>query len=335
MQFDDRLANAEPERRELMLFQHLSGLQKQLQDASSPLEKETTDRILETVLRYAALPSPRQSAPIRHLMARILINIFNQRTETRSLFDTMASLCAILNDKKVEADSSIRSSVIHIIGALEECHGGKIISLLGECVSLIARIYRYAKDAELSLRVEALNSLVMILKGAGKGAQEDVIKDLLKLAKYGIQDKIILIRASSLRVNRFFILTLKLLEVIYSATEHPPPTKIDEYESLISVIIKSLEYGSDPNLRECVADAVSCILSISQLKPRVNLTASSIELSQNGITEPVLNFDEIFRILKTQLIKSSTREVRVGILHCYISFFKVSICLLILCRDKS
>jgi hypothetical protein len=206
MQFDSRLSNAEPEKRELMLFQHLSGLQKQLQDLPTPLPKETTDQILATVIKYAALPSPRQSAPVRHLMARILIIIFDNREETRSLFDTMSTLYAILKDKKTEADSSIRCCVIHIIGAMEESHGGKIISLLGECVNLISKSYRNSKEGELSLRVEALKSLVKTLKGAGKGVHEDVLKDLLKLAKYGLFDKIILIRASSLQVCSCFTL---------------------------------------------------------------------------------------------------------------------------------
>jgi hypothetical protein len=103
----------------------------------------------------------------------------------------------------------------------------------------------------------------------------------------------------------------KLLEAIYSFTDYPSPTRIDEYESLITSIIKSLEFGGDPNIRECVADTVSSILNISQRKHRVNSTIT------------VLNIEIIFRILKNQVIKSSARDVRVGILHCYVFFLKV------------
>lgn len=312
-------ASEKDEKQELVLFQYLSSLDKQLKDGTGPNNNGET---LRFILKYASLRFPRQSVPIRHLMARILNTIFDKAEGTRSLFDTMNSLCNILSELKSEGTLSAASCIIHIIGSLEEKHGEKIISLLGRAVSLITSKYRQAKDTELSLRVEALNALVSSLKGAGPGAHDDMIKEMLRLAKSAIQDKVVLVREKGLQVFCSGPLTHKLLEAVYTNTNIPGPQRIDEYETPFSIVSKCLA-GGDAHFRQCVAETMASLLSnFQRKKSSTNLESSEADVSK---AYRAIVIDDILNILNTAVSKTTSREVRVGILHVYVSFFKVDL----------
>jgi hypothetical protein len=62
-------------------------------------------------------------------------------------------------------------------------------------------MYKSAKDADIPLRYECLKGLSNCLKGAGRGIAETTAKELLKIAKYGIADKLALIKSVSAEVS--------------------------------------------------------------------------------------------------------------------------------------
>ena len=75
------------------------------------------------------------------------------------------------------------------------------MSLFAESVSIIQRFLRQAKDADVLLRSECLKALSSLLKGAGRGASDALAKDLYKIAKNGISDKLPVIKRSSFEVE--------------------------------------------------------------------------------------------------------------------------------------
>lgn len=195
-QIHEKIQQADPEKKDLVLFQYLSALEKHLQQC--PVQDLNQKSVIETVLKYITAATPKLSAPIWHLMARILDCIYI-RGDTRSLFDTIQSLQAVLNLKKVEQVQT-RIAAIHIIGSLEYSHGNKVVSLLAESITSTQKYYKNAKETELSLKMESLSTLVRIVRGAGKGVSEQSIKELLKTAKAGLLDKVQMVRASSIEV---------------------------------------------------------------------------------------------------------------------------------------
>jgi hypothetical protein len=74
------------------------------------------------------------------------------------------------------------------------------MTLLAESCSLFMKMYKACKDLEVPLRYECLRSLVKCIRGAGRGITDTVAKELFKMAKYGISDKLPLIKAVSAEV---------------------------------------------------------------------------------------------------------------------------------------
>jgi hypothetical protein len=75
------------------------------------------------------------------------------------------------------------------------------MSLFAESVSIVQKILRNAKDAEISLRHECIKALTSCLKGAGKGASDALSKELFRIAKNGTYDKLPLIKRISFEVH--------------------------------------------------------------------------------------------------------------------------------------
>ncbi|KAJ3020660.1 hypothetical protein HKX48_000454 [Thoreauomyces humboldtii] len=236
------------------------------------------------------------------------INRTKTVTTITSLFDTLSAVQTIVANKKLE-DLTSRLSAIHCLGVLTEAHGGKLLSLFAETVTLLQKIYKNAKDAEV--RYECLVALERSLKGAGKGANDTMSKELVKLAKAGMVDKLPLIRGASIELYRS----------LYEHAALTAPTKLEEFEVLLLAICKVLE-GGNYSLRRSIATFVSAILALSQRpavkKDKGKRSAKSDATDAAVIAEVnVLEVTEVLGVFCTLLLKASSREARVGILEAY------------------
>lgn len=164
----------EVEKKELLLFQHLPN--------SLNLNRQN---LLDLIPLVNANPS-------RHVLSRLLVS-FNK--DSRSIFDSISALHLLLSDKKYQ----FKQTAIHLLGSLELAGGDLVLSLFAESANIIVKIFKNATD--LSLKNECLIALVKTIKGAGRGASDQTVKDLLKIAKTGLTDKILLIRSSCLEVT--------------------------------------------------------------------------------------------------------------------------------------
>ncbi|KAJ3163191.1 hypothetical protein HDU86_002360 [Geranomyces michiganensis] len=298
------------EKKEIYLLQWLSNLERDLNQADVNTIKPAQLNLEKVLLKYLSTTEPKPSRPLRQLISRCLVILYTNG-DARTLFDTLSGVQTLMSAKKVE-DSSIRLSTIHCVGVLTEAHGGKLLSLFPESLTQLMKHYKNAKESELPLRYECLIALERCLKGAGRGANEAMTKDLVKLAKLGITDKLPLIRAASLELYR----------AIYEYTSFPPPEKADEYEQLFGSVLKAME-GGTYSLRRSVASFVSALLSLSQ-QPGPKKDKGKKSTKPGTEPEPpvaaeknILEVAEALDLLVALLIKSTSREVRIGTLEAY------------------
>lgn len=65
---------------------------------------------------------------------------------------------------------------------------------------LFTKTLRAAKEIDIPLRYETIKSLANAIRGAGRGCQEQTVKDLTRIAKTGMHEKYPLIRSVSANV---------------------------------------------------------------------------------------------------------------------------------------
>ncbi|KAI8907094.1 armadillo-type protein [Powellomyces hirtus] len=298
------------EKKEIYLLQWLSNLERDLNKADLSTIKPSQLSLEKLLLKYLTTSVPKPSRPLRQLISRCLVILYTNG-DSRTLFDTLAAVQVIVSNKKVE-DASIRLSAIHCVGVLTEAHGGKLLSLFPETVTQLMKHFKNAKESDLALRYECLVALERSLKGAGKGAIDTMTKDLVKLAKVGITDKLPLIRAASVELYR----------AIYDYTSYPPPEKIEEYDLLLGAVAKAMEGGTYA-LRRSVASFASALLALSQQasqKRDKGKKATKPGTDADAVAVPeknILEVEEVLAVLSTFLTKATSREVRVGALESY------------------
>ncbi|KAI8819328.1 armadillo-type protein [Fimicolochytrium jonesii] len=308
--FDERKLSAADsnEKKEVFLIQWLSFVERDLNKVDAATVKPAQAELEKTLLKRLTSTAPKPTRPIRQSVARCLALLY-AKGDGRTLFDTLAAIQAIVASKKPE-DPSFRLAAITSLGILSEAHGGKLLSLFPETVSLLSRCLKNAKESELALRYESYVALGRSLKGAGRGANEQMSKDMIKIAKTGIADKLPLIRTAA----------VEIFQAVYEHTSYPVPTKFDDYEYLISSATKALD-GSNYSVRRAVSLFVALILAQSQQpapKKDKGKKAAGTEAEAAGTAEKnILEVDEVLNVLSTLYIKNTSREVRIGILEAY------------------
>ncbi|KAJ3311971.1 hypothetical protein HDV04_003467 [Boothiomyces sp. JEL0838] len=181
------------EKKELYLFQWLSTLEKDLLKLTFNQQQQ---QYLESVLMlYLTSNIPLPNRPTRHLIANCLNTIY-RKGDTRTLFDTLSKIQQHMNSKKLD-DPAIKIALIHCIGSVSLEHGSKVMSLFAETCSIFQKVLKYAKDADVNLRYETLIALGNAVRGAGRGANDATVKELVRLANKGISDKLPIIRKAS------------------------------------------------------------------------------------------------------------------------------------------
>ncbi|KAJ3091723.1 hypothetical protein HK102_013667 [Quaeritorhiza haematococci] len=312
------------EKKELYLFQWFSALEKDLKTCQPDFIKEHQAKIEKTLLKYMNSANPKPSRPVRHLIGRIFVVLYS-RGDQRTLFDTLTGTQTIASSKKFD-DPAIRLASIYSMGLVTEFHGNKVMSLFPETVSICVKTLKNAKETELGLRHVVLTSLARALKGAGKAAGEPMVKEMMKIAKTGLVDKVPLIRAAA----------AELMLSLCRYTHQPVSlNKYEEYDSLLITILKSLD-GSNEVVRRVVSGLIAHILSTSQsapapgkattakkpAKPVAAADASGASTAIGSSDQTILTVDEMLSLLASHFVKTTSREVRIGIVESYVTLFK-------------
>ncbi|KAI8902903.1 armadillo-type protein [Globomyces pollinis-pini] len=300
------------EKKELLLFQWLSTLEKDLMKATI---NNTSQPHLETLLlKYLICTSPHPNRPTRSLIARCF-NIIYSTGDHRTFFDTVAKMQSYLTTKKQD-DPFVKIAIIHCIGVLTEVHGAKAMSLMAETVSICQKVLKSAKDLDVPLRYEALKCLSRSIRGSGKPVNDLVVKELMKLAKYGLVDKLPIIRGVS----------AELLEAIYLHTCQPKPLNMAEFESILVLIVKSLD-GSNKASRQSYASLIANILIMSQKIapiPKVPPKKGLKEEPAIQSDKTILTVEEMLSFLPQLYYKASSAEARVTVIEAFGKLYRNS-----------
>ncbi|KND00764.1 uncharacterized protein SPPG_03877 [Spizellomyces punctatus DAOM BR117] len=314
--FDEEKFNAADttEKKELFLFQWLSILARDLNKSSLDTIKAGQADLEKTLLKFLASTNPKPSRPIRRLISRCLVVIY-MNGDSRTLFDTLSAVQGMMVNKKLE-DPSLRIAAVYCVGILSETHGGKLMSLFPETVTSLLKLYKNAKESDVALRYETIVALTRSLKGAGKGATDVMVKDIVKVAKACVADKLPLMR----------IVSVELLQAVYEHTLQAPPAKLDEYESLLATTMKALE-SANYGVRRGIASFVATLLNLSQQPMQKKATAKKGQ--KGAVAEPeagnassateqnILTVEEMLGLFCTLCTKATSREMRVGIIEAY------------------
>ncbi|KAI9365449.1 armadillo-type protein [Zopfochytrium polystomum] len=309
---EERVAAADSiEKKEQIVFQWLSSVERDLERSSTEKAAIAAAQPSVQALLFKILTGtvPRPTRPIRQLVGRIYVLIFTLG-ETRTLFDCLASIQGILNQKKLD-DVTIRIAAIHCIGVISETVGQKVLSLFAESVSLLLRSLRSVKESEVVIRYEILQSLSKGFKGCGKGATDATCKDVIKVARAALADKLFVIRSAG----------AELMEMIYRHTVTARPVKLEEFDSLLAVFFKALE-GSNYHSRRSIASAAGLIASFSQtMKSKIpakkGVKPSTQVEGGTGDDSTILSVDEMCALFSNHFGRTSLRDVRVGVIESF------------------
>ncbi|KAJ3394255.1 hypothetical protein HDU80_010574 [Chytriomyces hyalinus] len=312
-------ATDSPEKKEQQLFQWLASLERAHAEASPDIPA-----LVKIIARLSASSSPRPSKPITRAFTRILKLFYSNVEAARSLSDAVAAFQNILAQKKIEC-LAIRLNAIACLAALTEFFGSKVSYMFAETATLLIKQLKGARDSEIALRHEVLIAFSGCLKGVGKSVNEVVWKDLLKYGKLGLTDKSALIRVDA----------AQLLECLYRYSPIPRPAKPDDFDALLIPSLKGLE-GTNYSARSSVANFVGYILASSQQKlvaaePKTptaknasvggSKSAAVPSSNANIEDEGVLSVEDMLNALQALFTKSTSKEVRLGLIQCYSALF--------------
>ncbi|KAI9141436.1 armadillo-type protein [Paraphysoderma sedebokerense] len=222
-------------------------------------------------------------------------------------------------------NNATKMVAVHLIGALTEEFGGRVLSLFAETVAIFSKILK--TSSELSVKIETINSLARAFKGAGKGVSEQTVKELMKMLKIGINDKILSVRVAYAECFQAIVRNTNLIN----------PATPNDFDAIFSPLFKAFD-ASNYAVRRSASAVIASILANTQ----TNLVSiapstsgkkgkSSSKQSTDGTNETdvpaaaeaksLLSGDEMLSYLSAAFIKYVGRCYRVGIAETYAALF--------------
>ena len=159
----------------------------------------------------------------------------------------------------------------------------------------------------MTLKFECISALTSSIRGAGRTANDQLSKDLYKLAKNGLSDRILLLRTA------YF----ELLEAVYRFTIYPPPLNLSEFEISLNLCVKAVD-SRKSNLRNASASCVAALLSLSQKPPPVQKNS----IVKAADDQNILSVEEMLSLLQTCYIKASSIDSKMAYVEGWAVFFR-------------
>ncbi|KAI8913251.1 armadillo-type protein [Gorgonomyces haynaldii] len=290
------------EKKEVFVLQWLSSLEKDLQSITRDVLKPYQETLEKQLINYLNTTEPKPSKPTRHLIAQCFNNIYTNG-DPRTVFDTIAAIQNILNNKKL-TEPSIKIACVHVVGCLTEKHGQKVLSLVPESCTIFLKFYKAAKEQDIPMRYETLKSLGLALRGASRGCSDQIAKDITKTVRYSITDKYPIIRSVSAEVT----------EALYQNNLIPPPLTVLEFENTIGPWLKTME-GTDYLVRKRFASLIASVLHLSQNSPPPPKPGSKGK--EAIVLTTILSIDDMLGLLPKLYLKTNAKEVRIAVVEAY------------------
>ncbi|CAG8476835.1 4543_t:CDS:10 [Funneliformis caledonium] len=338
-QFDEqKIASnaANPEKQELYVFNWLANLERELKKTDKDSLKQCQTNLEKQLLKFISSVAPKPHRPIRQLVARIFVIIYI-KGESRTLFDTITALQSLVGAGKNVGEKVTKLAALHCIGIILKSLGDRILSLFPETINICLKTIKNSSNA-LIVRLEAIYTISKSLEGAGKGATESIIKDIMKQMKSGLGDKALIIKVAS----------VQCMHAVAKYTHQQYPISASELDNLLNQMVKLLD-GSNQTIRRSVSSYIATLLAGTQnevdflattisssSKNKSSTTTHNASSLTSGGGSPtlssqqdssssakvILSVEEMLTHLSTIYNKqSTTREMRAAIIESYSALF--------------
>lgn len=337
LDLDGLAAATVADRGEVWLLQWLHKLQNDLDASDEDSLRASQSQIesdlvrLLTVIAPTSRPAPPPGRPIRNIIARILVKLFD-RAEQRTLFDVVGNLLRVAGTEpsKVTLDNkSYRVSCFYVAGEIMKVHGSQVMSQFAESVLTSLKVIKASSSPPI-LRYQALHCLnsALIIGSKTLTPSDNLAKDVLKTLRATLADK----AYSIIRGTVECLLTLSDSSDLLSS--------MSDIESYLTICIKGLDtvdFVTRRSLSRLIANllastqiAGSAANAISQLsasaKSKKKKDGSEMEEDDpypNSMTaeekgKTLLKPEEMLALISTPYSKpSTTRRTRLGLIDAY------------------
>ncbi|KAG1384801.1 hypothetical protein G6F60_002658 [Rhizopus arrhizus] len=305
------------EKQELYVLQWLAQVERESKIIDGEILKKSQPILEKSLFRLISLATAKPRRPIRFLIGRCYIILYT-RGDTRSLFDTITALHSLIGANK-NIDKQTKLAAISTTGAIMGATGAKVLSLFAETAALFLKVIKNSSNT-LLLRLETVTAFTLLLKGAGKAATEQVLKDLMKQLRNGLVDKALVMRIASAQC---------LQSVIQHATQSFTQLEI---EALLQHCLKAFENSTFP-VRRAVSSLCATLLVFTQTpatvdpaKPNIRHASTGDELGKAAdlVTSKttLMSIEEMLSQLSTSYNKpNSSRELKTGLIETYATLF--------------
>ncbi|KAG2213412.1 hypothetical protein INT47_009085 [Mucor saturninus] len=310
-------ATENTEKQELYVLQWLAQVEREIKAIDADLLKKSQPFIEKTLFRLISLATAKPRRPIRFLIGRCYVILYT-RGDSRTLFDTVTALHSLISANK-NIDKETRIAAISTTGAIMGTSGGKILSLFAETAMIFLKVIKSSSNP-LLLRLETVTAFTLLLKGAGKAATEQILKDLMKQLRNGLVDKALVMRIASAQC---------LQAVIQHATQ---PFTQHDLENLLQHCFKAFENSTFP-VRRAISSACATLLVFSQTQATMDPNKPNIKHASTGegakTTEEslgkgctLMSIEEMLSQLSTCYNRiNASRELKTSIIESYATLF--------------
>ncbi|KAI9318532.1 armadillo-type protein [Dichotomocladium elegans] len=309
---EQRLQSTESsDKQELYLLQWLAHVERESKIIDPSILKRAQPQLEKTLLRLISLATAKPRRPIRFLIGRCFTLLYT-RGDSRSLFDTVTALHSLINaNKNIEKEARI--AAISTTGAIMGATGNRVLSLFAETASILNKVIK-TNNNPLLLRLEAVNAFTLLLKGAGKAATDQILKDLGKHLRNGLLDKALVMRVASAQHAR------------QTFTAH-------DVESMLQTFLKAFDNSTFP-VRRATSSLCATLLAFTQTVATVDPNKPTVKYATTGEENPapssevqpnsttLMSIDEMLGLLSANYNRPNvSREFKIGIIETYATLF--------------
>lgn len=305
------------EKQELYVLQWLAQVERELKTIDIEILKKSQPTIEKTLLRLISLATAKPRRPIRFLIGRCYVILYT-KGETRSLFDTVTALHSLISANK-NIDKETKIAAITTTGAIMGSSGGQVLSLFAETAMIFLKIIK-SSSSPLLMKLETITAFTLLLKGAGKAATDQILKDLMKQLRNGLVDKALVMRVASAQC-----LQAVIQHATQTFTQH-------DIEALLQHCFKAFEVSSFP-VRRAISSTCATILVFTQTQATVDPNKPNVKHATTGEgakkTEEPLGKGTTLMSIEEMLLQLSTcynrlnasRELKTSIIETYATLF--------------
>ncbi|VDN83942.1 unnamed protein product, partial [Brugia pahangi] len=288
--------------------------------------------IEQLTTRILAAPGPL----IRELLAKCIAQVYSVG-DTYSLFETINTCNDILKGRDDSPTHlPVKLAALHCLGAMYETLGRLVGRSYEESFHHMAK---WLKNAESQGRAELLYTFAKMVKGLGIAASS-IHKDLYKILKTQISDRVMIVRTAA--VNCLIVLILEY-----------PFLYTNEVENVCSLCFKALE-SSNYEVRHAVAQLFAALLCNAMNPPRRYISGDSFifeiedenyklfavpgnKNQHNASSLKVLAIEDCFGMLSHGFLKGGIggflktgavavtggqKEIRIGVALAYVALLR-------------